>query len=123
MDSLSSNDEREVVIKENRKKEGTYEGLGDNKKGVLLDDNKRILKPVWKKDAGGFRGCGSPATENREIKRKKELEKSGSQTWSIMDMFLAQQNTKQSFFQLTSLVPTPSFSVFKKVETKFELQI
>ena len=127
LDSLSSDDEREVVIEEGGKEEGTCEGLGDDEGGVLLDDNKRILKPVWKKDAGGYlrgvRGCGSPATENREIRRKKELEKSASQTRSIVDMFLAQQNKKQSPSQLTSSVPTPSPPLFKKVETKFELRV
>ena len=54
LDSLSSDDEREVVIEEGGKEEGTCEGLGDDEGGVLLDDNKRILKPVWKKDAGGY---------------------------------------------------------------------
>lgn len=49
MHSLSFNDEREVVIEENRKKEGTQEDLGNDKKEVLLNDNKHILKPIWKK--------------------------------------------------------------------------
>lgn len=51
------------------------------------------------------------------------MEKSASQTRSIVDMFLAQQNKKQSSSQLTTLVPTPSLLVFKKLETKFVLRV
>ena len=43
---LSSNNKKEVIIKKNRKKEGIYKNLGDNKKGILLDNNKHILKLV-----------------------------------------------------------------------------
>lgn len=46
LDSLNSNDKREVMIKDNGKKEGMHEGLRDNKGGILLDKNKRILKLV-----------------------------------------------------------------------------
>lgn len=56
------------------------------------------LKLVWKKDAGdylwGVRECGSSATKNRDIRQTKELEKSATQTWSIVDMFSALQNKK-----------------------------
>lgn len=38
-------------------------------------------------------------------------------------MFLAQQYKKQFFSQPISLVPTPSSLMFKKVKTKFELQV
>lgn len=34
------------MIENSRKKEGMYKGLGDNKKRVLLKDNKNILKLV-----------------------------------------------------------------------------
>ena len=54
LNSLSSNDEREVVMEDRRKEKGIREGLGDNERGVLLEGNKYILKPVWKKDAGGY---------------------------------------------------------------------
>ena len=81
------------MIEEGEKEEGICESLGDDKERVLLDDNKRILKPVWKKDAYGYlqevRECGSPAIDNREIRCKKELEKSAFQTQSIVDIFLA----------------------------------
>lgn len=63
------------MIKDDGKEEGTRQGLGDDEGGVLLDDNKRILKLVWEKDAGGYlqgvRGCGPAATKNREIRYKK----------------------------------------------------
>ena len=106
-------------MEDSRKEKSTREGLGDDEGGVLLENNKSILKQVWKKDAGGYlrriRGCGSPATENQEIRRKKELEKSASQTRSVVDMFLAQQNKKQSSSQPTSLAPTLSSPMFKKL--------
>ena len=54
LDSLSSDDEREDVMEYSGKEEGTREGLGDDEGGGLLEENKRILKPVWKKDAGGY---------------------------------------------------------------------
>lgn len=38
-------------------------------------------------------------------------------------MFLPQQNKKQFLFQLISSVPSLSPPVFKKVKTKFELQV
>lgn len=38
-------------------------------------------------------------------------------------MYLTQQNKKRFVFQLISLVSTLSFLIFKKVKTKFELQI
>ncbi len=44
------------------------ESLGDDEGGILLDNNKCILKLVWKKDASsylqGVRRCGLLATEN-----------------------------------------------------------
>ena len=36
------------------KEEDTREGLGDDEGGVLLKNNKSILKPVWKNYAGGY---------------------------------------------------------------------
>lgn len=46
LDSLSFDNEREVVMEDGRKEENIYKGLGDNNGRVLLEDNKRILKPV-----------------------------------------------------------------------------
>lgn len=70
------------MIEKNKKKENIYEGLRDDQRRVLLDDNKNILKLIWKKDIGDYlqriRGCGPPVTENREIRYRKELEKSVS---------------------------------------------
>ena len=127
LDSLSFDDEREAVMEDSGKEKGTREGLGDDEGGGLLEEYKRILKPVWKKAAGsylrGVRGCGSSAKENREIRRKKELEKSASQTRSIVDMFLAQQDKRHSPSQPTFSAPNPSSFMVKKVETKFELRV
>lgn len=54
LDLLRFDDERKVMIKNaGRKEESMGEGLED-KRRVLLDDNKRILKLVWKKNAGGY---------------------------------------------------------------------
>ena len=47
------------------------------------------------------------------------MEKSVSQILWIVDMFLAQENQKQSI----SFVQTSSLPMVKKVEIKFELQI
>ena len=59
-DLPSSNEEEEEVTKDNRKEEGTREGLGDDEVGVLLESKKRTFEPVWKSDAGanlrGVRG-------------------------------------------------------------------
>lgn len=41
-------------MEKNGKKEDICEGLENDKEEVLLDDNKRILKPVQKKDIGSF---------------------------------------------------------------------
>lgn len=72
------------MIKDNRKVRDTYEGLRDNKEEVLLDDNKYILKPIWKKDVDCYiqrvRGYSLWAIENQDIRYKKKLEKSISQT-------------------------------------------
>lgn len=127
LDLLSSNDEKEFVIEDDGKEKDTCKVFEHDEKEVLLDNNKHILKLVWKKHAGGYlwevRECGSSAMENWDISRKKELEKFTSQTQLIVDMFLATQNKKQSSSQPTSLVPTLFSPMFKKVETKFELRV
>ena len=65
------------------------------------------------------------STREREIRRKKELEKSASLTRSIVEMFSAQQNKGQpSSNPLSSsdLPQSASSKVGKKVETQFELR-
>lgn len=82
LDSLSSDDKKEVMIEDSRKAEGTHEDLWDDEEGIVLDDNKSILKLRWQKDAGGYlwgvRRYDSPATENLDLRHRKELEKSAS---------------------------------------------
>ena len=55
---------------------------------------------MWKDDADdnlrGVRGCGSSATEKRERRRIREMEKSASTTRSIVEIFSAQPNKNQS---------------------------
>ena len=101
LDLLRSDHKRKDVMEDDRKKEDTHEGLRDDKERVLLEYNQNILKLVWKKDADGYlweiKGCSLPAKKNRKIKPKKELKKSVSQISSIVNMFLAQKNKKQSF--------------------------
>lgn len=65
--------------------DNTCEGLGDDDDGgVQLRAEERIFRPVWKDKSGdylrGIKGCGSSATEKREKRRIRELEKSASQT-------------------------------------------
>ena len=101
----------------------------DEEEGVLLESKKRTFEPVCKSDAGGYlcgvRGCGSSATKDREIRRKKELEKSASHTRSIVEMFSAQQNKGHPFskpLSLPDLSQSSSSKVIQKVETRVELQ-
>ena len=116
--------------------DGTQEGLGGDDGGVQLEVKKNVIAPVWKDNAGGYlrgikgcgiRGCGSSATEKRERRRKKELEKSASTTRSIDDMFSAQikKNQPQDVHvsSISSLAIFPSKNIEKKLrETQFESQ-
>ena len=81
---------------EDKRGDGTCEGLGDDDGGVQLEGTERTFKPNWREDAGGYlrrvRGYGSSATEKRERQRKRELERSASQTRSIIEMFSARLN-------------------------------
>ena len=65
-----------------------------------MEVKDQSFRPVWKDDAGeylrGIRGCGSSATEKRERRRKREMEKSASITRSIVDMISAQLNENRS---------------------------
>lgn len=85
-----SSEEEEERIGDNRKEKGVHEG------GVQLEIEERIFEPKWKSDAGGYlrgvRGFDPSATKKREKGRKKELEKSASQSRPIVDMFSAQHN-------------------------------
>ena len=130
----SDGGEEEVIEDHSKRGEDIREGLGDNEGGVQLEIEERTFEPKWKSDAGGYlrgvRGCGSSATETREKRRKKELEKSASCTRSITDMFSAQHNRNRLHHSTslpTPLLPSflpksPPHQVVKKVETKFELQ-
>ena len=99
--------------------DGTQEGLGDDNGGVQLEAKKHIIVPVWKDDAGGYlrgiRGCGSSATEKRERRRKREMEKSASTTRSIVDMFSAQFKKNQS--QDERILSTSSLAIFPPKNT------
>ena len=46
LDWLSFDNKREDLIEDGRKKEDIRKDLEDNEQKILLDDNKRILKPV-----------------------------------------------------------------------------
>ena len=133
-DQPSSDGEEEKVIEDSKRGEDIREGLGDDEGGVQLEIEERIFEPKWKSDAGGYlrgvRGCGSSATETREKRRKKELEKSASHTRSIRDMFSAQHNRNRLHHLASLPIPLlppslpeiPLHLVVKKMETKFELQ-
>lgn len=86
--------EKDNLVVENKRGDGTCDGLGDDDGGVQLRAEERTFKPTWREDAGdylrGVRGCGSSATKKRERRREKELENSASQTRSIAGIFLDQ---------------------------------
>ena len=95
-----SSEEEDWVTEKKRGDGGTFEGLGDDDDGgVQLEGEERNFKPSWKGDAGGYlrgaHGCGPSATEKRERRCKRELEKSASQTRSIVEMFSIQINKKK----------------------------
>ena len=93
----SDEDNLEVVKKRG---DNTCEGLGDEDGGVELGDKDRSFKPVWKDNAGnylrGISGCGSLSSEKRKRRRNRDLEKSASQTRSIVEMFSTQHSKHQS---------------------------
>lgn len=97
-DRLSFN--KEDLVVEIERGDSTRESLRDDDGGVQLGGEERALKPTWRGDAGGYlrgvRGCGSSATKKRAQHRKKDLEKSASQTRSIVGMFSAQLVKKSS---------------------------
>ena len=93
-----SSDEDNLEV-DNKRGDNTSEGLGDEDGGVHLGVEERSFKPVWKDDAGsylrGISGCRSSASEKRKRRRNRDLEKSASQTRSIVEMFSAQYNKYQ----------------------------
>ena len=80
------------------KKKRVHAKVQEMMKGGYYQRLGSIFSRVWRDDAGGYlrgvRGCGSSATREGEIRRKKELEKSASRTRSIVEMFSAQQNKR-----------------------------
>ena len=93
--------EEDNLDKGNIRGDNICEGLGDDDNGgVQLRVEERIFRPAWKDKAGGYlrgiKGCGSSVTQKREKRRIRELEKSASQTRSIVDMFSIQRNRNQS---------------------------
>ncbi len=85
---------------------------------------EHIIQLVWNDDAGeyllGIRGCSSSAKEKREQHYKKEMEKSVSTTWSIVDMFSAQFNKNQSQDELG--LPTSLPAIFLSKNTGKEVR-
>lgn len=85
--------EKDILVVENKSGDGTStcDALGADDGGVQLRAEGQTFKPTWRGDAGGYlrgvRGCGSSATKQRERRREKELEKSASQTRSIVEIF------------------------------------
>lgn len=75
VDLLIFDDKKVIGIKDGREEENIHQDLGDEKGKVLLDDNKRILKSIWKKDTSdyswGVKKYDLLAMKNREIKHKK----------------------------------------------------
>ena len=129
LDGYSSDEE--VLDEGENGMDGTQEGLGDDNGGVPLGVKENVIVPIWKKNAGGhlrgIRGCGSSATEKRERRRKRELEKSASTTRSIVDMFSAQikKNQPQDVHVSSTSSPAilPPKNTEKKIrETRFESQ-
>ena len=74
--------------------------MGDQDGRVQLGDKERRFRAVWKDDAGSYlqemKGYGSSATKKQERQRNRELEKSTSQTKSIVEMFSANRDKNQS---------------------------
>lgn len=91
-----TSNEKDYLVVENMRGEGTStcDGLGLDDGGVQLITQGQTFKPTWRGDASGYlrrvRGCGSSATKKRERRREKELEKSASQTRSIVEIFSGQ---------------------------------
>ena len=48
-----SSKEEDLVV-ENKRRDCTYEGLGNEDGGVQLGGEERALKPTWREDAGGY---------------------------------------------------------------------
>ena len=106
--------------------------MGNHDRGVELGGEERSFRPIWKDEAGsylrGIKVCGSSATEKREKRRNRKLEKSASQTRSIVDMFSIQRKRIESHD--TNPIPDVALASprtqalrgdkIQKVETLFE---
>lgn len=89
------------------------------------------FEPTWRSDTGGYfqevRRCGSLVIQKRGKKRKTELDKSASQTQSIMNMFSAQHKQNEghhlaSFYNplfLSGLSQSSSFKMIKSLKPNF----
>lgn len=68
--------QKKDLMIENKRRNGTCKGLGNDNRGVQLESGKQTFKPIWKKDAGRYlwdvQGCGSSAINKCEMQRKKE---------------------------------------------------
>ena len=129
-----SNSAEEDLVIENKRGDSTCEGLGNDDGGVQSESGEGTFKPTWRGDAGGYlrgvRGCGLSATDKRERRRKKELEKSASQIKSIVAMFSAQFDKNRSSnadlipssLSLSSTSDSSQKKEVEKVETTVELQ-
>ena len=51
---LSSDEEEEEVMEDNKRGKYIREGLGDDEMGVQLEVEERTLEPKWKNDAGSY---------------------------------------------------------------------
>ena len=94
---------------DNKRGDNTHEGLGDHDGGARLAVEERSFRPIWKDDAGrylrGIKGYGSSATEKRQKRRKRELEKSASESRSVVEMFSTQRSKNQSHNEIIHSMP------------------
>ncbi len=90
---------------------------------------EHIIQLVWNDNAGeylqGIRRYGSSATEEHERCRKREIEKSGTTTSSIADLFSAKFNKNQSRDERVLSTSLPAIFLPKNTgkevrETRFE---
>ena len=128
-----SSEEEELMV-EGGRGDNIQEGLGEDDGGVRLEPEEQNFRPTWEKDAGGYlrgvRGCGSSATDKRERRRKRDLEKSASRTRSIVEMFSVQQNKNKSNDKdsISAPIPAPSTTAHIQkggkdiLETRIQLQ-
>ena len=85
---------------DNRQGDNTHVELEHQDWGLQWGNKERIFRPVEKNDAGSYlqvmKGFGLSAKEKQKRRCNRELEKSASQTRSIVEMFSAHRNQNQS---------------------------